>query len=65
MFLNISNSTDFNVAMYIRLSKEDGDKQESESVTNQRNLMLRYIKENGLSLYDEYIDDGVSRYNFW
>ena len=45
MFLNISNSTDFNVA--------------------QRNLMLRYIKENGLSLYDEYIDDGVSRYNFW
>ncbi len=64
MFLNISNSTDFNVAMYIRLSKEDGDKQESESVTNQRNLMLRYIKENGLSLYDEYIDDGVSRYNF-
>ena len=65
MFLNISNSTDFNVAMYIRLSREDGDKQESESVTNQRNLMLRYIKENGLSLYDEYIDDGVSRYNFW
>lgn len=65
MFLNISNSTDFNVAMYIRLSKEDGDKQESESVTNQRNLMLRYIKENGLSLYDEYIDDGVSRNNFW
>ena len=64
MFLNISNITDFNVAMYIRLSKEDGDKQESESVTNQRNLMLRYIKENGLSLYDEYIDDGVSRYNF-
>ena len=65
MFLNISNTKNFNVAMYIRLSKEDGDKQESESVTNQRNLILRYIKEQKLTLYDEYIDDGVSRNNIW
>lgn len=65
MFLNISKTTDFKVAMYIRLSKEDGDKQESESITNQRNLILRYINENKLTLYDEYIDDGVSRNNFW
>lgn len=64
MFLNISNAQDFRVAIYIRLSKEDGDKQESESVTNQRNLILRYIKENKLQLIDEYIDDGVSRNNF-
>lgn len=63
MFLNISNLRNFKVAMYIRLSKEDGDKQESESVTNQRNLILRYIKENSLELVDEYIDDGVSRNN--
>lgn len=65
MFLNISNTKNFNVAMYIRLSKEDGDKQESESITNQRNLILRYIKEQKLTLYDEYIDDGVSRNNIW
>ena len=65
MFLNISNTQDFKVGMYIRLSKEDGDKQESESVTNQRNLILRYIKDNKLELIDEYIDDGVSRNNFW
>lgn len=64
MFLNINNTISFNVAMYIRLSKEDGDKQESESVTNQRNLILRYVKDNKLMLYDEYIDDGVSRYYF-
>ena len=50
--------------MYIRLSQEDGDKQESESVTNQRNLILRYIKENKLELFDEYIDDGVSGTTF-
>lgn len=65
MFLNVSSSCDFKVAMYIRLSKEDGDKQESESVTNQRNLILRYMKENNLTLFNEYIDDGVSRDNFW
>ena len=64
MFPNISNSSEFSVAAYIRLSKEDGDKQESESVTNQRNLILQYIKDNNLQLYDEYIDDGVSRNYF-
>lgn len=64
MILNISKTCDFKVAMYIRLSKEDGDKQESESVTNQRNLMLRYIKDNNLELFDEYIDDGVSGTTF-
>lgn len=64
MFLNISNPSNFKVAMYIRLSKEDGDKRESESVTNQRNLILRYVKDNKLELFDEYIDDGVSRDNF-
>lgn len=58
------NTQSFKVAMYIRLSKEDGDKQESESVTNQRNLILRYIKDNNLQLVDEYVDDGVSRNNF-
>ena len=47
---HISNPSNYKVAMYIRLSKEDGDKQESESVTNQRNLILRYIKENHLNL---------------
>lgn len=64
MFLNISNPRNFKVAAYIRLSKEDGDKQESESVTNQRNLILRYVQENKLELVDEYIDDGVSRNYF-
>ena len=34
--------------MYIRLSREDGDKQESESIGNQRKILQRYVKENNL-----------------
>lgn len=50
--------------MYIRLSREDGDKQESESIGNQRKIMQRYIRENGLNLIGEYVDDGVSGTTF-
>ena len=39
-------SQNFKVGMYIRLSREDGDKQESESIGNQRNILQRYVKEN-------------------
>ena len=50
--------------MYIRLSREDGDKAESESISNQRKILQRYIKENNLTLTKEYIDDGVSGTTF-
>lgn len=50
--------------MYIRLSREDGDKQESESIGNQRKILQRYIKENSLKLIKEYVDDGVSGTTF-
>ena len=53
-------SQKFKVGMYIRLSREDGDKQESESISNQRNILQRYVKENDLCFIKEYIDDGVS-----
>lgn len=50
--------------MYIRLSREDGDKQESESISNQRKIITRYLEENHLTLVDEYVDDGVSGTTF-
>lgn len=50
--------------MYIRLSREDGDKQESESVGNQRKIIERYLKDNNLNNVDEYVDDGVSGTTF-
>ena len=51
----------YRVGMYIRLSREDGDKQESESIGNQRKIIERYVKEQDLNIVDEYVDDGVSR----
>ena len=54
----------FKVGIYIRLSREDGDKLESESVSNQRNILQRYIKENQYIFIDEYVDDGISGTTF-
>jgi len=59
MFKPITKS--YKVGMYIRLSREDGDKQESESISNQRKIIERYLKEQNLNIIDEYVDDGVSR----
>lgn len=55
----------YNVGIYIRLSREDDDKgNESESITNQKSLLLQYVKENNLRVFDIYIDDGYSGTNF-
>ncbi len=54
----------FKVGIYIRLSREDGDKLESDSISNQRDILQRYIKENQLIFIDEYKDDGISRNYF-
>ena len=64
--MNISNinKQDYIAAIYLRLSKEDGDKEESESVTNQRKILKTYAKENGYTIYDEYVDDGYTGTNF-
>lgn len=51
-------------ALYLRLSSEDGDKDESESISNQRKILRSYAKENGYIIYDEYVDDGYSGTNF-
>ena len=52
-------------ALYIRLSKEDGDKGESNSVTSQRAILKEYLKLHpDIEEYDIYIDDGWSGTNF-
>lgn len=55
----------FQTAEYIRLSKEDGDKAESDSIGNQRKLIDEYIKEKAEFVrYDTYVDDGYTGTNF-
>lgn len=55
----------FNTAVYIRLSREDGDKEESDSVGNQRKLLTDYVaKREELLIYDVYVDDGYTGTNF-
>lgn len=54
----------FMVAIYIRLSKEDDKDGESESVTNQKVLLTKYVEENGYKVYNIYVDDGYTGTNF-
>lgn len=52
------------VAIYCRLSKEDGDDVESNSIRTQRLIIENYCKRQGWNVFDTYIDDGFSGTNF-
>lgn len=62
----------YKVAIYLRLSKDDGDfsfsdggKTESNSIHNQRELLHAYLaKHPEMELYGEYKDDGRTGTNF-
>ena len=62
----------FTVAIYLRLSKDDGDfssaeegKNESNSIHNQRELLRSFLEKHPeMELYDEYKDDGRTGTNF-
>ena len=57
----------YNAGIYIRLSQEDKDKKyesDSESVTNQKEILRDYCLKNEFNLIDEYVDDGYSGTNF-
>ena len=51
------------VGIYLRLSNEDKDKQNniSESIKNQRNMLIEYINKNpSFILVKEYCDEDIS-----
>lgn len=52
-------------ALYVRLSREDGDKEESDSVVNQKGLLQQFVNlESDILVHDIYMDDGWSGTNF-
>ena len=61
------SNLDYNAGIYIRLSQEDKSKlyeTDSESVTNQKDILRNFCKKNGFNLAGEYVDDGYSGTNF-
>ena len=62
--MTLSNQK-FKAAAYLRLSKEDavvcGKKAESDSITNQKSLVVNFIKEHSdIELIECYVDDGYT-----
>lgn len=56
---------EWNVAVYTRLSREDGDRAESNSITSQKEMIRDFIlKHNDMVIVREYVDDGFSGVNF-
>lgn len=52
-------------ALYCRLSREDGDRMESDSIGNQRKLLEEYIENHPeLTVAECYADDGYTGTNF-
>jgi DNA invertase Pin-like site-specific DNA recombinase len=51
-------------AIYCRLSRDDGFEGESNSIGNQRDMLLKYCEDNGFPVYKTYSDDGYSGTTF-
>ena len=60
----LPKQTNYNVGIYLRLSKDDERAGESLSIENQRRVLTNYVKEQGWKMYDEYVDDGYSGTDF-
>ena len=53
------NTTIYNTALYLRLSRDDELQGESGSIQTQRMMLRQYAAEHGLTVVDEYIDDAA------
>lgn len=47
------------VGIYARLSRDDERAGESVSIENQKEMLSRYVREQGWTLYDYYCDAAV------
>ena len=59
------SQTIWRAALYTRLSREDGDKSESDSIANQRTLLEHFAAQQpNLEVTGQYSDDGYTGTNF-
>ena len=55
----------YTVAIYLRLSRDDENEGDSESIINQREYLTKYVKnQTNWLLVDIYVDDGFTGTNF-
>lgn len=60
----MQRATDKITALYCRLSQEDANEGESYGIQNQKNILMRYAKENRFSNPVFFVDDGYSGTSF-
>lgn len=63
--METDNQKYYSADFYLRLSREDGDKAESDSIANQRDLLMAFLSSHPeIRLHKIRIDDGYSGVNF-
>ena len=56
-----NNNTDGKItALYCRLSRDDELEGESNSITTQKKILMKYAEDNGFKNCKFYIDDGIT-----
>ncbi len=62
---NLKTDRIYHAAVYVRLSKEDGDKEESDSIVNQKELIRAFLEDKpDIEVCGEWADDGYSGADF-
>lgn len=52
------------VSLYVRLSRDDENEGDSNSIAHQIEILTKYAKEHGITNYKIYKDDGYSGTSF-
>lgn len=52
----VAQSLRGDTALYLRLSRDDGTAQESESIASQRAMLLQYAAQMHFAVYDIFVD---------
>ena len=60
----MSNLLNKITALYCRLSQEDENKGDSDSIVNQKAILTKYAEENGFTNIQVFVDDGYSGVSF-